>query len=120
MVHAHARTPSADVNPNESLEAFFARYRLAYYQSLRNPSTQASVPCGRLSGLYRRHGSGRGRGSRAPSWRDPLSDVTFGPIPDEFFPSDHLAVGGTSSCCRRHRCCHPVTLWQRRHSSSGS
>ncbi|GIL59916.1 hypothetical protein Vafri_14576 [Volvox africanus] len=37
---------------------------------------------------------GCGRGSRAPTWCDPLSDVRFSPIPDEFFPSDHLAVGG--------------------------
>ncbi|GIM10440.1 hypothetical protein Vretimale_13991 [Volvox reticuliferus] len=33
-------------------------------------------------------------GSREPTWRDPLSDIAFSPIPNEFYPSDHLAVGG--------------------------
>ncbi|GIM10444.1 hypothetical protein Vretimale_13991 [Volvox reticuliferus] len=35
-------------------------------------------------------------GSREPTWRDPLSDIAFSPIPNEFYPSDHLAVGGAA------------------------
>ncbi|PNH02577.1 hypothetical protein TSOC_011435 [Tetrabaena socialis] len=35
----------------------------------------------------------RGPAAAAP-WRDPLADIAFGAIPDQRYPSDHLAVGG--------------------------
>ncbi|EFJ42310.1 hypothetical protein VOLCADRAFT_97721 [Volvox carteri f. nagariensis] len=39
-------------------------------------------------------GGGGDGGGREASWRDPFADIAFTAIPDEFFPSDHLAVGG--------------------------
>ncbi|GLC57141.1 hypothetical protein PLESTB_001191800 [Pleodorina starrii] len=50
-------------------------------------------PLGPAGGASGGGGAGGG-GSRDPTWRDPLTDIAFTAIPNEFFPSDHLAVGG--------------------------
>ncbi len=39
-------------------------------------------------------GQGPGVAAGGVAWRDPLKDIEFVAIPDQRYPSDHLAVGG--------------------------